>query len=104
MIVFDIEDLENFMLFLPKRVGDEIFFHVDQEKKNSVEIREEVRVVLHFLGNLDESKIALYQTRLTFKKGASKETIYTEMKKVFEEQGKMKLINGRISEMFISIS
>ncbi|MHA1727381.1 MAG: hypothetical protein ACTSWY_01455 [Promethearchaeota archaeon] len=107
MIVFDIKKLEDFMLLLSKRVNDEIYFAVQEEVQQQTDFQSnEIKVILHFLGKIDSSRIGLYQTSIKFPKSIEEDKIYTEMKKVFEAQSeiKIKLISGRISELIISIS
>lgn len=105
MIVIDLDNMDDFLFFLTKRLTNEIFFYVE---KDCLEIdvpgKDEIRIVLHYLGKIDESRTALYQTKLKFKKGETKDHIYSEMKKVFEGFGNMKLISGRISELYISVA
>lgn len=105
MIVFNLEKLEDFMYSLPRNITKEVFFYIDEESTHpEFHQSEETRLILHFLGKINEQLTGLYQTRLTFPKSLKKDKIYTEMKKVFEEQGDIKLISGKISEIYYSIS
>lgn len=93
------------MLYLPRCIHKEIFFHVEPNHTTpDSDVVNTVKVVLHFLGKIDESRVGLYQTKLSFKKGESEKRIYQEMKAVFEGKGQMRMVQGRISELYISLS
>ena len=98
MIVIDIKKLEDFLTLLPKRLGNEIYFHLEQRMDKN-------EVVLHFLSKVEDTEIlCLYQTTIKFSSKIKKEKIYTEMDDVFKEFSEIKLIQGRISELFFSLS
>jgi len=103
MIVFDIDELEDFMKLLSKRVTNEIFFYTrDDENKHEVQMSGEYEIVLHFLGKIDETRIGLFQTKLKFSKNDAKEKVYNEIKNVFMQNTEIKLIKGRITEGYLT--
>jgi len=105
MIVFNLKKLEDFMLFLPKKITDEVYFFIDEDTKHSeFPSRDELKIVLHFLGKVTENTMGLYQTCLTLPRSLTEEKIFLEMSKVFEEKSEIKLIPGRITELVYSVS
>ncbi|MHA1339709.1 MAG: hypothetical protein ACTSRZ_06145 [Promethearchaeota archaeon] len=103
MIIFEIEELEDFMKLLQKRINDEIFFYIKDEKDTQeFPAGSEYEVILHFLGKIDDSRIGLFQTKLTFSRMDPKDKVFSEIKRVFEQNTAIKLVRGRISEGYIS--
>lgn len=95
MIIITVENLQDFFYFLKNRISDEIFYYFYLKI-----IENEKRVFLNFLGKLD-AVIILYQIilKLPF---FSEEKIKEELDKI--NLGNIKIIQGKITEMFISIS
>ena len=105
MIVFNLKNLEDFIHFLQRKITD-VYFYIDEDSKYpEFPGRDEIKLTLHFIGKINDSALTgLYQTQLFFSKSLSEETIFQKMKDVFEQAGDIKLISGRISEIYYSIS
>lgn len=104
MIVFNIDKLDDFIGFLPRRLNDEVYYAIQNDIEHyDYPPQEDINVTLHFLGKVNEQHIALYQTNLKFSKKETKEKIYSEMKKVFETAN-IALISGSIMELYLSSS
>jgi len=104
MIVFTIQQLDDFISLIPKAVTEEIYFTVERDKGDLDNPgKGDINVILHFIGVIGEHGIGLYQTSLNFPRSLSNESIYEEMKKAFI-QTEIKLIRGKITEMFFSVS
>ena len=105
MIVFNLKNLEDFIHFLQRKITD-VYFYIDEDSSYpEFPGKDEIKLILHFLGKINDSALnGLYQTQLYFSKSLSQETIFQKMKEVFEQAGEIKLISGRISEIYYSIS
>ncbi|NHJ24032.1 MAG: hypothetical protein EAX89_05625 [Candidatus Lokiarchaeota archaeon] len=108
MIVIFIDQIENFLSFLAKRIMDEIFYEIKDVKNQSdlsLDIKKEV--ILHFLAKAGDTLI-LYETKQTISK-ANNEDINKEViesiQAIFSQvDPSLKLINGKIREIFLSYS
>lgn len=105
MIVFNLKNLEDFIHFLQRKITD-VYFYIDEDSKYpEFPRRDEIKLTLHFIGKINDSALTgLYQTQLFFSKSLSEETIFQKMSLVFDQAGDIKLISGRISEIYYSIS
>jgi hypothetical protein len=105
MIVFNLKNLEDFIHFLQRKITD-VYFYIDEDSHYpEFPGKDEIKLTLHFLGKINDSALnGLYQTQLFFSKSLSEETIFLKMQDVFKQTGDIKLISGRISEIYYSIS
>ncbi|MFO8019066.1 MAG: hypothetical protein R6U96_10545 [Promethearchaeia archaeon] len=107
MIVIFIDDIEDFVEFLDKRITDEIFYEFKETKGKDIANQVKVEIILHFLAKV-EDHIILYETMLDFthsqKSDLDKEVIKV-MKKAFSQYNtNISLIKGKIREIFLSYS
>lgn len=104
MIVFTIDELEDFITLVPRAITEEIYFKIKRDHGDMDNPgKDKISVILHFVGAIGESSIGLYQTEMFFPRSYSDEIIYSEMSKIFEPT-KFKLIKGKITEIFYSVS
>lgn len=108
MIVIFIDEIENFLAFLGKRIMNEIFYEF-KEIKGSSDLSSDiiVEIILHYLAKV-ETYVVLYETKLNISKAnpadVNKEVI-TELKKIFSSvDSNLTLVKGKIREIFISHS
>ena len=108
MIVIFIDNIENFLSFLEKRIMDEVFYEFKEIKKDidsSVSVK--IEVVLHFLAKVGDT-LVLYETRQTIPKSVNSDndsTVIDSLQKIFDQiDVSLKLIKGKIREIFLSYS
>lgn len=96
MIIIKVEKVEDFVSFLNRRIGDEIFYEfIDSEASLGT------RVVLYYLARIDTLNV-MYQVEIFFPKIKDKAAI---QKKLDEFHfGDIKLIPGKLREIYMSIS
>ena len=110
MIVIYIDDIENFVSFLDKRVMNEVFYEIKQSKSNndlSSEIQTEL--IIHFLSKVEEfivlfeTKVALSKTDNSYSENSQK--IITELQNIFRQvDSSITLMKGKIREIYLSYS
>jgi len=108
LIVIFIDNIENFLSFLEKRIMDEVFYEFKEIKKDidsSVSVK--IEVVLHFLAKVGDT-LVLYETRQTIPKSVNSDndsTVIDSLQKIFDQiDVSLKLIKGKIIEIFLSYS
>lgn len=94
MIIVKVDNLEDFVSFLNRRVGNEIFFEF-------AEAGGDTRVILCFLAKID-GIIAIYQGELNFPNIRDQAAIKKKLDEF--EFGDIRLISGKIREIVMSIS
>ncbi len=110
MIVIFIDDIENFVSFLDKRVMNEVFYEIIQSKSNDdllSEIKNEL--ILHFLSKVEEflvlfeTKVVLSKTENSYSEDCQK--IITELQNIFRQvDSSITLMKGKIREIYLSYS
>lgn len=107
MIVYNYENLEDFLNALSRRINNEVFSQYI-EPKNLPDISSgDFKLILQFLGKPDStntSLIALHQCVLRIKTIKERNDTIKELKNAFEAAGGISLIQGWIKEIFQSIS
>ena len=110
MIVIYIDDIENFVSFLDKRVMNEVFYEIKQSKSNndlSSEIQTEL--IIHFLSKVEEF-IVLFETKVVLSKtdnsySENSQKIITELQNIFRQvDSSITLMKGKIREIYLSYS
>lgn len=108
MIVIFIDNIDSFLLFLEKRIMNEIFYEY-KEIKNQINLSSEVKIeiILHFLSKIEEHMI-LFETKVDFTKKSNSnfdENIITELQKIFNKvDSSLSLVKGKIREIFLSFT
>ncbi len=108
MIVLFIDNIEDFIFFLEKRIMNEIFFESKQiDNKNDLTAEIEIEIILHFLSKVAES-IVLYETKIDMSKfdnSFDEEKVIGEIQKIFKKvDPSIRLIKGKIREIYLSYS
>ena len=100
--------LENFIIFLQRRLTNEIYFEFNKlkdEKDLSSEM--EIEIILHFLAKIEEY-LVLYGTQIKIKKPSNSiidQEVINELNNIFNKvDPNISLIKGRIKEIFLSYS
>ncbi len=108
MIVIFCDNIDDFILFLEKRIMDEIFYEF-KEIKNQEDLLNEGygEILLHFLAKVSDTLI-LYETKQNLTKtqnSAKDEELVITLKKIFNGvDPSLKFIKGKIREIFLSYS
>ena len=70
MIVIFIDNIENFLTFLDKRIMDQVFYEFKEVKNNADLSREsKIEIILHFLAKVEDHLI-LYETKQIISKNS----------------------------------
>jgi hypothetical protein len=107
LIVIFVDNLENFVDFLSLRIMNEVFYEI-KERKNLTEVKNEdqYEIILHFLAKVDQNTV-LYETKQLISK-SDKDSIdniaNNVLKGTFHEDTPIKLVKGKIREIFLSYS
>jgi len=96
MIIIKVEKVEDFVSFLDRRLGDEIFYEFLDTGENLDTI-----VVLYYLARIDTLNV-IYQVELKFPKVRDREAIKKKLDEF--EFGNIRLIPGKLREIYMSIS
>ncbi|QEE15169.1 hypothetical protein DSAG12_00993 [Promethearchaeum syntrophicum] len=107
MIVYNYENLEDFLKALSKRINNEVFSQYIESKSTPDITSGDFKLILQFLGKPDINNttlIALYQCVIRIKTIKERNDTIEELKKAFEAAGAISLIQGWIKEIFQSIS
>ncbi|MFX0056870.1 MAG: hypothetical protein ACFE85_00975 [Candidatus Hodarchaeota archaeon] len=108
MIVIFVDNIENFLTFLERRVMNEIFYEF-KETKNNIDLSTgfKIEIILHFLAKINNSLI-LYETKQTISRPQNvdidEEVIETLQKLFSQVDSSINLIKGKIREIFLSYS
>jgi hypothetical protein len=109
MIVIFIDNIEDFLIKLQERVMDDIFYEFrETKKKEDISSNTEIKIILHFLAKIENSLI-LYETNLHFGRPSTTNLNQEVINKIQDilnkaENSKIKLIKGKIREIFLSYS
>ena len=108
MIVIFIDNIENFLSFLDKRIMNEVFYEF-KEIKNETDLSTHIKIeiILHFLAKAGDILI-LYETKQTIPKPVNSDNdtnVVNTLQKIFVQvDNSLKLIKGKIREIFLSYS
>ncbi len=107
MIVIFCDNIDDFVLFLEKRVLDEIFYEFKEITSDTLDSKINVEIILHFLAKIDTTMI-LYETKQNLIRSPSsdidKEVVNT-LQKIFNKvDSSLSLIKGKIREIYLSYS
>ena len=107
MIVIFIDDIEDFVKFLPRRITDEIFYEFKELPGQDLSSQVNIEIILHYLAKVDNNLI-LYETKVTLKKeeiDKIDQEVINELQKLLEKiSSEMTLVKGKIREIFLSYS
>jgi len=107
MIVYNYENLEDFLKALTRRINNEVFSQYIEPKSTPDISSGDFKLILQFLGKPDTTNtnlIALHQCVLRIKTIKERNNTIEELKNAFEAAGGILLIQGWIKEIFQSIS
>lgn len=107
MIVIFCDNIDDFVLFLEKRVLDEIFYEFKEITSDTLDSKINVEIILHFLAKIETTMI-LYETKQNLIRSPSsdidKEVVNT-LQKIFNKvDSSLSLIKGKIREIYLSYS
>ncbi|GAG78704.1 unnamed protein product [marine sediment metagenome] len=107
MIVIFCDNIDDFVLFLEKRVLDEIFYEFKEITSDTLDSKINVEIILHFLAKIDNT-MTLYETKQNLIKSPNsdidKEVVNT-LQKIFNKvDSSLSLIKGKIREIYLSYS
>jgi len=109
LIVIFIDVIEDFVLFLEKRIMNEIFYEFKETKtKDDLSSELKIEITLHFLAKIEEY-LALFETKISISKeikdSSSDEDVFKALKNIFSQvDPALSLIKGKIREIFLSYS
>jgi len=108
LIVLFIDDIENFVSFLNRRIMDEIFYEFKQiPSKNDLTGKIDIEIIIHFLAKI-ETTMALYETKILLEEAGTSnidERVIEELEKVLKQvDANLRLVKGKIREIFLSYS
>lgn len=108
MIVIFIDNIENFISFLDKRIMNEVFYEFKEIKNETdLSIHVKIEIILHFLAKAGDTLI-LYETKQTIPKPVNSDNdtnVVNTLQKIFDQvDASLKLIKGKIREIFLSYS
>ncbi|MEE9376507.1 MAG: hypothetical protein V3V33_00540 [Candidatus Lokiarchaeia archaeon] len=108
MIVIFCDNIDDFIVFLEKKIMNEIFYEI-KEIKNHDNLTSGINseIVLHFLAKISNTLI-LYETKQKITKSSdsnSREEVIQSLKNIFSQvDPSLKLVKGKIREIFLSYS
>ena len=108
MIVIFIDNTENFLSFLDKRIMDQVFYEF-KEIKDETDLSKEIKIeiILHYLAKIGDTLI-LYETRQKISKVINSNgdsDVINTLQSIFEKADtSLKLVKGKIREIFLSYS
>ncbi len=102
MIVIFVERMEDFVKFLERRVMNEIFYDVRGPPDHPDKGGASYTILLHFLGAIGNAQ-GLYETEITLNQVSSRDELIEKMKLAFQSF-EIELIEGKIREVFMSLS
>jgi len=108
LIVIFIDDIENFLRFLDKRIMDEVFYEFKEIKKISdLSSNIKIEIILHFLAKAKDTLI-LYETKQIVTKPINSNNdsnVIDTLQKIFDKvDTSIRFIKGKIREIFLSYS
>ncbi len=108
MIVIFVDNLENFIEFLKKRIMNEIFYEFKENPSES-DLNSEIKIeiILHFLAKV-EGNLILYETKQSINKPSSSNVdkeVINSLNNIFTQvDPSLTLVKGKIREIFLSYS
>lgn len=110
MIVIFVDNIEDFLSFLNKRVMNEVFYELKRSKSNE-DLSSEVKIelILHFLSKIEEFMV-LFETKVDISNSKQPisndgQEIIVELQKIFHQvDSSISLIKGKIREIYLSFS
>ncbi len=108
MIVIFIDNLENFIEFLKKRIMNEIFYEFKENPSES-DLNSEIKIeiILHFLAKV-EGNLILYETKQSINKPSNSNVdkeVINSLNNIFTQvDPSLALVKGKIREIFLSYS
>jgi hypothetical protein len=109
LIVIFVDDIENFLQFINKRVMNEIFYEFSKIKSQTDLLTENtIEIILHFLAKI-ENNLILYETKQTIvqTKNSDIDTekqVFGLQKIISQVDESLVLVKGKIREIFLSYS
>ncbi len=95
MIVIFCDTIDDFITFIDKRIMDEIFYEMRESEKE---------IVLHFLAKVSDTLI-LYETKQNITKATNNKEVITSLITILTQvDPALKLVKGKIREIFLSYS
>lgn len=108
MIVIFVDNLENFIEFLKKRIMNEIFYEFKENPSES-DLNSEIKIeiILHFLAKV-EGNLILYETKQSINKPSNSNVdkeVINSLNNIFTQvDPSLALVKGKIREIFLSYS
>ncbi|MFX0026032.1 MAG: hypothetical protein ACFE8M_06425 [Candidatus Hermodarchaeota archaeon] len=108
MIVIFVDNLENFIEFLKKRIMNEIFYEFKENPTES-DLNSEIKIeiILHFLAKV-EGNLILYETKQSINKPSNSNVdkeVIVSLNNIFTQvDPSLALVKGKIREIFLSYS
>ncbi|MGB5911956.1 MAG: hypothetical protein WBH31_12250 [Promethearchaeia archaeon] len=108
MIVIFVDNLENFIEFLKKRIMNEIFYEFKENPSES-DLNSEIKIeiILHFLAKV-EGNLILYETKQSINKPSNSNVdkeVINSLNNIFTQvDSSLALVKGKIREIFLSYS
>jgi len=110
LIVIFVDNIEDFVTFLNKRVMNEIFYELKRSKSND-DLSSDVKIelILHFLSKVEEFMV-LFETNVDISKSKHPtsnegQEIIVELQKIFNQvDSSISLVKGKIREIYLSFS
>ncbi|UCC20906.1 MAG: hypothetical protein JSV62_06400 [Promethearchaeota archaeon] len=108
MIVIFCDNIDDFIVFLNKRIMNEIFYEIKELKNHeSLSRKANAEIILHFLAKVSETLI-LYETKQDLTKSVesnSEKEVIQALQKIFQGvDPSLSLIKGKIREIYLSYS
>ena len=110
MIVIFVDNIEDFVSFLNKRVMNEVFYETKHSKPNN-DLSSDVKteLILHYLSKVEEFLI-LFETKIDISHSRDMKTgegqnIIDELQKIITQvDSSIRLVKGKIREIYLSFS
>lgn len=108
MIVVFIDNFENFVEFLDRRITNEVFYEFKEIRgQGDLSSKVDLEIILHFLARAKETLI-LYETKQIITKNNdlnSDVEVINALQKTFNQaDSSLKLVKGKIREIFLSFT
>ena len=100
------DDIENFLSFLDRRIMNEIFYEFKEIKGDQAGTHS-IEIILHFLGKT-EGNLILYETKQLITNTTKVDLnvqVVEILQKIFKQvESTITLVKGKIREIFLSYS
>jgi hypothetical protein len=106
MIVFNFDRLDDFLARLPQRAVNDVFTEYVEPKLTGEVPTQSHKLILQFLGKPDPQSpqlIILHQCAIKIGSKKERDDVIENLKKAFDAGG-IRLVQGCINEIFMSIS